>query len=141
MKRGVPVVAQQSKKLTTIHEDAGSPASINELRIGVAVSWSQGLLWCRSAAAALIQPLAWELPYATSMVLKRRIWKRICVWVCNRITLLYPRKQYNYKLIMLQKKGRKEKFCLRWEKLKKYHLIFFFTPVCNDLCINKNMYS
>ena len=29
-------------------------------------------LWCRLAAAAPIQPLAWELPYATQVVLKRR---------------------------------------------------------------------
>jgi len=27
-------------------------------------------LWCRPAAAALIQPLGWELPYATSVALK-----------------------------------------------------------------------
>ena len=29
-------------------------------------------LWCRLAAAALIQPLAGELPYATGAVLKRK---------------------------------------------------------------------
>ena len=29
------------------------------------------MLWCRPAAAALIQPLAWELPYATGVVVKR----------------------------------------------------------------------
>ena len=29
-------------------------------------------LWCRLAAAALIQPLAWELPYATDAALKRK---------------------------------------------------------------------
>ena len=27
-------------------------------------------LWCRLAAAALIQPLAWELPYARGSALK-----------------------------------------------------------------------
>ena len=27
-------------------------------------------LWCRPAAAALIQPLAWELPYASGAALK-----------------------------------------------------------------------
>ena len=27
-------------------------------------------LWCRLAAAAPIQPLAWELPYTTSVALK-----------------------------------------------------------------------
>ena len=30
------------------------------------------LLRCRLAAAALIQPLAWELPYAAGVVLKRK---------------------------------------------------------------------
>ena len=29
-------------------------------------------LWCRPAAVALIQRLAWELPYATSVSLKRK---------------------------------------------------------------------
>ena len=29
-------------------------------------------LWCRPAAAALIQPLAWELPYAVGAALKSR---------------------------------------------------------------------
>ena len=28
-------------------------------------------LWCRQAAAALIPPLAWELPYAVSVALKK----------------------------------------------------------------------
>ena len=29
-------------------------------------------LWCRPAAAGPIQPLAWEPPYATNVVLKRQ---------------------------------------------------------------------
>ena len=29
-------------------------------------------LWCRPAAAALIAPLAWELPYAASAALKSK---------------------------------------------------------------------
>ena len=29
-------------------------------------------LWCRPAAAALIQLLAWELPYAAGMALKSK---------------------------------------------------------------------
>ena len=29
-------------------------------------------LWCRPAAAALIQPLAWELPYTMGAALKRQ---------------------------------------------------------------------
>ena len=33
-------------------------------------------LWCRSAATALIRPLAWEPPYATGVALKRQKTKR-----------------------------------------------------------------
>ena len=29
-------------------------------------------LWCRPGAAALIQPLAWELPYASDAALKKK---------------------------------------------------------------------
>ena len=32
-------------------------------------------LWCRPAAAALIRPLAWELPYATEVALKKIVLK------------------------------------------------------------------
>ena len=34
------------------------------------------LLWCRLAAAALIQLLAWELPYAMGVALKIKVKKR-----------------------------------------------------------------
>ena len=30
------------------------------------------VVWCRPAAAAPIQPLAWELPYAMGVAIKRR---------------------------------------------------------------------
>ena len=33
-------------------------------------------LWCRPAAVAPIQPLAWETPYATSEALKRQKTKK-----------------------------------------------------------------
>ena len=42
------------------------------------VGWRHGLdaallwLWCRPAAVAPIQPLAWELPYVTCMAVKRK---------------------------------------------------------------------
>ena len=36
------------------------------------LSW----LWLRLAAAALIQPLAWELPYVTGAAIQRK--KKIC---------------------------------------------------------------
>ena len=46
--------------------------------VWAAGAWDPMLLWlwCRWAAAALIQPLAWELPYATSAALKRFFLKK-----------------------------------------------------------------
>ena len=73
---GVPFIAQQLRNLTRIDEDAGLiPASLGRLRIQ-----RYHELWCRSqtqlrsrvaaavvrlTAVAPVQPLAWELPYAT----------------------------------------------------------------------------
>ena len=36
------------------------------------LAWLWLWLWCSLAAAALIQPLAWELPYAAGAALKRK---------------------------------------------------------------------
>ena len=33
-------------------------------------------LWCRPGATAPVQPLAWELPYASGAALKRQIKKK-----------------------------------------------------------------
>ena len=33
------------------------------------------LLWCRLAAVAPIQPLAWELPYTVGAALKKKVTK------------------------------------------------------------------
>ena len=35
------------------------------------------LLWCRSAAAAPIRPLAWQLPYAMGVALKKEKKKKV----------------------------------------------------------------
>ena len=42
--------------------------------VGLGCSFDPTLLWlwCRPVAAALIQPLAWELPHATSVALKKQ---------------------------------------------------------------------
>ena len=47
-------------------------------------------LWCRPAATAPIQPLAWEAPYTLSAALKRKEKKKICsrnMFVCLFIYL------------------------------------------------------
>ena len=59
-----------------------SLASLSVFRIGVAMSCGVGCrhglgpellgLWGRPTAIALIRPLAWELPYAMGMALKRQ---------------------------------------------------------------------
>ena len=58
----------------------GSLASLGGLRFGIEMScgvghrrhWDLAWLWHRPAAAALIPPLAWELPYAADVALKKK---------------------------------------------------------------------
>ena len=80
---GVPVVAQQVKNPTRIHEDHGFDHGLAQrLRIrhcrelwyrsrpSLDPTWLW--LWSRMAAVAPIQPLAWELPYAAGTALKKK---------------------------------------------------------------------
>ena len=74
------------KNLTDIYEDEGSiPGLTQWVNSGIAKSYSIGhrrcsdlvllRLWCRLAAAAPIQPLAWELPYAMRLAPKTQTLK------------------------------------------------------------------
>ena len=76
------------------------------------------LLWCRLAAAALIWPLAWELPYAMGAALRKKdkkngLWKPQEEWMVMNIRSRIKDKnssmenfpcgsQHNYSALLLQ---------------------------------------
>ena len=76
------VKVQKRIRLGTTRFQVRSPASLSGLRIWLCLELWCGLqmwsdpkllwLWCRPAVAALIQPLAWEFPYASGAALKRQ---------------------------------------------------------------------
>ena len=51
---------------TSLHEDVGLIPSLAQCLKDPVLPW----LWYRLAAAALVRPLAWELPYVSHAVLK-----------------------------------------------------------------------
>ena len=53
--------------LTSNHEGTGSIPGLAQMVKDLALLW----LWCRPAATAPIQPLAWKLLYASNVALKR----------------------------------------------------------------------
>ena len=79
----VPVIAQWVKNPTSIYEDADSIPGLAQWIKGSGVAASYGVgcrrgsdpillwLWCRPEAAASIQPLVQELPYAAGVDLKK----------------------------------------------------------------------
>ena len=60
-------MAQWLTNPTRNHEVAGSVPALAQWIGDPLLLW----LWCRLASAALIRPLAWELPYAAGVALKR----------------------------------------------------------------------
>ena len=79
----IPVLAQQVKKLTLLHRSLGP---------GVA------LVWHRPEAAALIQPLARVLPYASDVTIKKKLYIYIhicmdgCLWMCACVCVfIFPK--------------------------------------------------
>ena len=54
--------------LTSIHEGVDLSPGLAQWVRNPVLLW----LWCRPAAVALIQSLAWEIPYATDVALKKK---------------------------------------------------------------------
>ena len=66
---GVPVVAQWLVNPTRNHDVSSSIPGLAQWVKDPVLLW----LWCRQAATAPIQPLAWEPPYATDAALKKKL--------------------------------------------------------------------
>ena len=86
-------------------------------------------LWCRLAAAALIRPLAWELPYALGVALKRKNKKPKTKNNQNKtknqnMDLLMRLKFYGYSLTRFKtySRGRSQGLRSRWLIKERGHM-------------------
>ena len=66
---------------TSIPEDAGLSPGLAQWVGDLVLLW----LWCRPAGAALIRPLAWELPYAVGVALKSKKRKKKRTDLCYNL--------------------------------------------------------
>ena len=91
----VPIVAQWVRNPARIYEEESLIPGLTQWVKGSSTAVSCGVvhrcgsdlvllwLWRRPAAAAPIWPLAWELPYATGLALKRQKKKKKCWSSCH----------------------------------------------------------
>ena len=77
----------------SIHEDSSLISGLAQGLRDLVLPWLWLWPWLWPAAAALIRPLAWELPYTAGVALRRRT-----------TTTKNPNKQTNKKTMMLDKK-------------------------------------
>ena len=83
---GVPIVAQWKQIwLASMRAKVWSLALVSRLKI-----WHCCELWCRPAATAPIQPLAWESPYAVGAALKK---KSVLTKSCKKNSIYHNGKQ------------------------------------------------
>ena len=65
--------------------------------------------WCRPAAAAPIRPLAWELSYAASVAVKRKIIKEFPLWLSGLRTRLVSKRMQVLSLALLSDPKKEKK--------------------------------
>ena len=109
---GVPSMAQQLTSQTRIYVGVGSSPALTQWVKDPELQWAVDnrcssypallWLWRRQVAAALIQPVAWELPYAAGAALKckqrnKTKQKRIHNWILTEIKIYLPLWVYNPK--------------------------------------------